>query len=443
MPKLLIIDDEDKLRALLARILGLEGFIVLQAPTAAAGLRLIEKEAPDIILCDVKLPDMSGLELLGKIKALAPETEVILLTAYGTISDGVEAIKKGAFDYLTKGDDNERIIPLVMNALEKRNLRRRVANLEQRIKLSFDFTSITGTSKPIRHAVSLAKRVAPTSTTVLLQGETGTGKEVFAQAIHEASGRKKNSFLAINCSGFSREIMESELFGYRAGAFTGALKNKRGLFEEADGGTLFLDEIGEIPLDIQAKLLRVLENGSFLKLGETQERKVDVRIIAATNKNLKEEVENGRFREDLYFRISAFTIFLPPLHERREDILLLADHFIDLLARKQAVTIRSVSPEFKELLRTHSWKGNIRELKNVLERAVILSDGGILSAELLPDDIRYPKKQSAGPGLDLQSMEASHIAKVLHDVDGNKAEAARVLNIGISTLYRKIEDYHI
>jgi len=443
MPKLLIIDDEDKLRALLARILGLEGFTVLQAPTAAAGLRLIEKEAPDIILCDVKLPDMSGLELLGKIKALAPETQVILLTAYGTISDGVEAIKKGAFDYLTKGDDNERIIPLVMNALEKRNLRRRVENLEQRIKLSFDFTSITGTSKPIRQAVSLATRVAPTSTTVLLQGETGTGKEVFAQAIHEASGRKKNSFLAINCSGFSREIMESELFGYRAGAFTGALKNKRGLFEEADGGTLFLDEIGEIPLDIQAKLLRVLENGSFLKLGETQERKVDVRIIAATNKTLKEEVENGRFREDLYFRISAFTIFLPPLRERREDILLLADHFIDLLARKQAVSIRSVSPEFKELLRNHRWKGNIRELKNVLERAVILSEGGILSAELLPDDIRYPKKQSAGPGLDLQSMEASHIAKVLHDVDGNKAEAARVLNIGISTLYRKIEDYHI
>jgi len=443
MSNLLIIDDEDKLRSLLKRILELEDYQVYTVGNAQAALTLLQKESIDVVLSDVKLPDMNGLDLLEQIKSLYPSIEVVMLTAYGTIDDGVKAIKKGAFDYITKGDDNDRIIPLIKKATEKSLLQQQVLKLENRIYHKFSFDSILGNSLLLKTAISLAKKVAVTSTTVMLLGETGTGKEVFAQAIHAASNRKNKNFVAINCSGFSREIMDSELFGYRAGAFTGATKNTKGLFEEADQGTMFLDEIGELPLEVQAKLLRVLESGTFLKVGDTQEKKVNVRLITATNRDLKKEVKEGRFREDLYFRICTFSIELPSLRERKEDIVLLANFFAFEYGKKLGIPIKQLAQDFLDRIIEHAWKGNIRELKNIMERSVILSEEGIITAKFLPEDIRNSYLPSAIAQIDLASIEALHISDILRLTNGNKAEAARILKIGISTLYRKIEEFGI
>jgi len=443
MSNLLIIDDEDKLRSLLKRILELEDYQVYTVGNAQAALTLLQKESIDVVLSDVKLPDMNGLDLLEQIKSLYPSVEVVMLTAYGTIDDGVMAIKKGAFDYITKGDDNDRIIPLIKKATEKSLLQQQVLKLENRIYHKFSFDSILGNSLLLKTAISLAKKVAVTSTTVMLLGETGTGKEVFAQAIHAASNRKNKNFVAINCSGFSREIMDSELFGYRAGAFTGATKNTKGLFEEADQGTMFLDEIGELPLEVQAKLLRVLESGTFLKVGDTQEKKVNVRLITATNRDLKKEVKEGRFREDLYFRICTFSIELPSLRERKEDIVLLANFFAFEYGKKLGIPIKQLAQDFLDRIIEHAWKGNIRELKNIMERSVILSEEGIITAKFLPEDIRNSYLPLAIAQIDLASIEALHISDILRLTNGNKAEAARILKIGISTLYRKIEEFGI
>ena len=316
MAKILIIDDEEQLRKLLARIIALEGYEVAEAADCAGGLRMLRRYEPDVVLCDVKLPDGNGVEMVERIKQAMPSAEVILLTAYGNIPDGVQAIKNGAFDYITKGDDNNKILPLLSRATEKAQMQRRLARLEDKLSEEHSFDRIIGSSESLRSAVALARKVAVTDTSVLLTGETGTGKEVFAQAIHHASPRAKGAFVAVNCSAFSKELLESELFGHRAGSFTGATKDKKGLFEEADKGTLFLDEIGEMPVELQAKLLRVLECGEFIKIGETRPTKVDLRIIAATNRDLEKEIASGNFREDLFFRLSVFRIHLPSLRER-------------------------------------------------------------------------------------------------------------------------------
>ena len=298
--KILIIDDEEQLRKLLARIIGLEGYEVAQAEDCAAGLKLLERYAPDVVLCDVKLPAGHGVDMAAKIKAAAPEVEVILLTAYGNIPDGVQAIKNGAFDYITKGDDNNKILPLLSRATEKAQMQRRLARLEDKLFEEHSFDRIIGSSEALRQAVNLARKVAATDTSVLLTGETGTGKEVFAQAIHQAGPRAREAFVAVNCSAFSKELLESELFGHRAGSFTGATKDKKGLFEEADKGTLFLDEIGELSLAMQTRLLRVLQDGEIMRVGSSKPRKVNVRIIAATTRNHAERVEKSLFRRDLY-----------------------------------------------------------------------------------------------------------------------------------------------
>lgn len=320
MSKVLIIDDEKQLRGLLARIIGLEGYEVEQAGDCASGLKILARWRPEVVLCDVKLPDGNGVELVARIKETVPDTEVILLTAYGNIPDGVQAIKSGAFDYITKGDDNNKILPLLSRAVEKARGQRRAGGAEDRGAAVYSFDRIIGNSVPIREAVALARKVAETDASVLLTGETGTGKEVFAQAIHYAGARRKEAFVAVNCSAFSKELLESELFGHRAGSFTGATKDKKGLLEEADKGTLFLDEIGEMPVELQAKLLRVLETGEFIKVGETKPTRVDLRIIAATNRDLEREIRERNFREDLYFRLSVFRIGLPSLSERISDV---------------------------------------------------------------------------------------------------------------------------
>jgi two-component system NtrC family response regulator len=437
----LIIDDEKKICSLLARIIELEGFKIFQANTAKDGLKILRAEDIHVVISDVKLPDMNGVELIKEIKKIRPCAEVINLTAFGTIQDGVMAMRNGAFDYITKGDDNDKIIPLVYKAMDKAKLNSRVADLENKVIKKYNFGSILGHSTAILEAVSLAQKVAVSNTTVLLLGETGTGKEVFAQAIHYESARKLKPFVAVNCSGFSPELLESELFGYKAGAFTGAVKDKKGLLEEANEGTLFLDEIGELSLDLQAKLLRVLENQTYIKVGDTQTSQVNVRIVAATNRDLKQEAETEKFRLDLYYRLSVFTIELPPLSRRKGDILLIATHYLAEFTAKVNKPEFIVDKEFSRLLSTHSWKGNIRELKNVMERVVILAESNVLTPGLLPYEFHEETKGTAT--MNMQDIERQHISKVLKYTRGNKTETARLLGIGLTTLYRKIDEYKI
>ncbi len=442
MSKILIIDDEEKLRSLLSRIIKLEGFEVIEVSNVKAGYKAVEREEPDVILCDVKLPDGNGVDFVTEVKKKHPMIEVILLTAYGNIPDGIQAMKNGAFDYITKGNDNDKIIPLLYKAIAKSELQNKVALLEKQVGKKYNLSSITGNSKAILAAKELAQKVAQTDTTVLLTGETGTGKEVFAQAVHNSSKRAAKSFLALNCSAFSKELLESEIFGHKAGAFTGAVKDKKGLIEEANEGTLFLDEIGEMPFDLQAKMLRVLETSEFIKVGDTKSTRVNVRFIAATNRNLEEEVKEGKFREDLFYRLNVFAILLPPLRDRKTDIPLFVHQYISLFSAKTNKAIKGITKEAEDLLQQQNWKGNVRELKNVIERAVILADGDWITIDNLPYDFRSSATSTINI-YDLSLVEKQHIQKVLQQTNGNKTETARLLNIGLTTLYRKMEEYNI
>lgn len=443
--KILIIDDEEKLRSLLKRIVGLEGYAVTEAGNLKAAFKILDKEDINVILCDVRLPDGNGVDFVTEIKVKYPLIEIILVTAYGNIPDAIQAMKNGAFDYITKGDDNDRLIPLLNKAIEKVNLQNRIRQLENQVGKKYSFESIIGNSDLIKNAVALARKVSPTDATVLLLGETGTGKEVFAQAIHNNSKRKDKPFIAINCSAFGKELLESEIFGHKAGAFTGATKDKKGLIEEANAGTLFLDEIGEMHIDLQSKLLRVLETNEFFKVGDTKPTKVSVRIIAATNRDLHQDLADGKFREDLYYRLNVFTISLPPLRDRKKDIPLFASFYLKFFADKTNTRVISMDPEFTDHLLNHEWRGNIRELKNVMERAVILANSHELSISDLPLELQAQshQQQNGMSAFDLSSVEKLHIQRVLNHTKGNKTEAARLLNIGLTTLYRKIEEFNI
>ncbi|MFV8379542.1 sigma-54-dependent transcriptional regulator [Flavobacterium sp. LB3R33] len=445
LKNILIIDDEEKLRSLLARIVKSEGFEVFEAPDLKSGFKKLEHNDIDVILCDVKLPDGNGVDFVQKIKTNFPLTEVILLTAFGKIADGVQAMKNGAFDYIVKGDDNDKIIPLLYKALEKVQLIKKVQQLEKRISDKYSFDTIIGKSKGLEQVIDLAKKVAKTDSTVLLTGETGTGKEVFAQAIHENSNRVGKSFVALNCSTFSKEILESELFGHKQGAFTGAVKDKKGFIEEANGGTLFLDEIGEMPLELQAKLLRVLETNEYIQIGDTTPRKSNFRLIAATNRNLKTESEEHRFRSDLYFRLNIFEITIPPLRERIKDIAPLTNYFVKQFSEKVNKKIVSIEGDFLHKMETYHWPGNVRELKNVIERSVILAEDFNLTQDVLPYEIQHQQDNSNKTisAFSMQSIEKLHIQKVLNYTKGNKAETARLLEIGVATLYRKLDEYNI
>ena len=445
MNKLLIIDDEEQIRRLLSRLLGLEGFEVFQASDCRTGLKMSENHTPLIVLCDVRLPDGNGVDLIARIKKMSPLSEIIMLTAHGNIADGVQAIKNGAFDYITKGDDNNKIIPLINSALEKALMNKRLKQLEAEVGNKYSFESILGESKQIKNAISLAKKVAATEIPVLLTGETGTGKEVFAQAIHISGSRHNKSFVAVNCSAFSKELLSSEMFGHKAGSFTGATKDKKGLFEEANNGTIFLDEIGEMEFELQAKLLRIIETGEFLKIGDTKPTRVNVRIIAATNRNLQKEIEENRFREDLFYRLSVFQIHLPSLSERQNDIEIFAKAFIDTFSIKLTRRINKISTDYMEALKRHVWRGNIRELRNVIERSLIVCSDDELNLEDLPIEILNDQlehiTENRSSDFEMAGMERRHIARVLQFTNGNKTETARLLKIGLTTLYRKIEEY--
>jgi len=444
MNNVLLIDDEEKIRSLLKRIITLEGYTVFEAETLKIAKNILDRESIDVVLCDVKLPDGNGVDFVKNIKPFYPSAEIILLTAYGNIPDGVQAMKNGAFDYIIKGDDNDKIIPLLNRAIEKVQLQKRIQQLEHQVGKQFRFEDILGESPLIQEAINLAKKVAPTDATVLLLGETGTGKEVFAQAIHNASKRMHNAFMALNCSAFTKELLESEIFGHKAGAFTGATKDKKGLIEEANNGTLFLDEIGEMPVELQSKLLRVLETNEFIKVGDTKSTKVNVRFIAATNRDLQVDVNEGKFREDLFYRLNVFSITLPALRERKKDIPILAKYFVEFFANKLNKKIQIITKDFLERLQNHNWKGNIRELKNIIERACILENSDQLTISSLPLELQTLNlKLQTLSAFDLASVEKLHIQRVLNHTKGNKTEAARLLNIGLTTLYRKIEEYKI
>ncbi len=447
MSKILVVDDEVQIRTLLSRMLELERYEVCQAGDCRTALKQLEFQSPDVVLCDVFLPDGNGVDLVSSVKKTTPNVEIILLTAHGNIPDGVQAIKNGAFDYITKGDDNNKIIPLVSRAVEKARMNVRLEKLEKKVGHTYSFDSVLGDSKALKDAVSLARKVSGTDVPVLLTGETGTGKEVFAQAIHYNSKRAKQNFVAVNCSSFSKELLESEMFGHKAGSFTGALKDKKGLFEEADNGTIFLDEIGEMAFELQAKLLRILETGEYIKIGDTKPTRVNVRVVAATNRNLPEEITAGRFREDLFYRLSVFQIHLPPLRERAGDVRILAKAFVKDFSVRLARPVTEITPAFLEALEQQPWKGNIRELRNVIERSLIVCESERLDVADLPLDIQnthYEQSDETTPGsFELSAMERRHIARVLEYTKGNKTEAARLLKIGLTTLYRKIEEYGV
>ena len=443
MNKILIIDDEPTIRMLLSRILELEGYEVLKAKDRATALYTLKNNEVQVVLCDVFLPDGNGVDMVEELQQLVPAAKIILLTAHGNIPDGVQAIKNGAFDYIVKGDDNRKIIPIVSRAMDAIASEKKKKKPDASTAKSHTFDTIVGKSTAISEVIRQAKKVAATDVTVLINGETGTGKEVFAQAIHHASHRSSEAFLALNCSAFSRELLESELFGYKAGAFTGAVKDKKGLLEEANHGTVFLDEMGEMALELQSKLLRVLETGEFVKVGDTKTTHVDVRILSATNRNLKEEIANGRFREDLYFRLSVFRLELPPLRQRKEDILPLAQHFIEQYARQIGCPAPVMSSESKNLFLSYPWPGNVREMMNAVEHALIVCESEITNHDLPIDMLSGDTSTVADDSLDLKSLERNHIIKVLRHTHGNKTETARLLKIGLTTLYRKIEEYGI
>ena len=441
MVQILVIDDEEPIRKLLTRIIELEGYKVSTASCCREALQLLSQQQYDVILCDVFLPDGNGVDFILEIKKYSGDAAIILLTAHGNIEDGVQAIKNGAFDYITKGDDNRKIIPTINRAVDETEKKKgkKTASVA-----SYSFDTIVGESKELQQAIMLARKVSKTDAVVLLTGETGTGKEVFAHAIHQASQRADKPIVDINCSAFSKDLLESELFGYKAGAFTGALKDKKGLFEVANHGTVFLDEIGEMAHDLQAKLLRVLETGEYIKIGDTKPTKVDVRIISATNRDLKKEIETGNFREDLYFRLSVFQICLPPLRERKDDIESLSYMFLDRFAHKLKKKISGITPEVLDILRNAEWKGNVRELRNVIERCSIVCEEQI-TFEDLPLELQK-RKSDVSPvkdSFELAEIERMHIIKVLQYTNGNKTETARLLKIGLATLYRKIETYKI
>lgn len=429
--KVLIIEDEILQRTLYSRILKSDGYLVFEAENLKRARDIYQNNPIEVCIVDVGLPDGNGIDFLTELKSNLPDSELIVFTNTGSIMDGVRAIKNGAFDYLIKGEAPEKLQRLVSLAMQQALKKKKKDSIDQ----NKNFSGIIGESEAIKRVKAMGAKVAVTSANVLLLGETGVGKDKFAEAIHFSSKRAENPFVAINCSSIGKEMLESELFGYKAGAFTGAARDKRGLFEEANGGTIFLDEIGEMSLNLQSRILRVLENKSFIKLGDTKTTYVDSRLIAATHVDLLQAVKDGRFREDLYYRLSSFVIEIPPLRNRDEDINLLMRFYVKKLSLDMEVDEPEITSSFLHKLQRHSWHGNVRELINVLERAIILSSG-VLTADLVEITQSDPK-ESAG---NLHNLERLHIEKVLLECMGNKRKAARKLGISVATLYRKINE---
>lgn len=442
---ILIADDEQEIRDSLSLILEDEDYECDTAPDGETALEQIRNNNIDILIADIKMPKMDGMELLEKTKKISPQTLPIIITAYATVETAVQALRSGAADYILKPLDFDEVIVRVNHLMDHRNMELENKYLREQIDKKFNFNNIIGDSPAMREVYNMVQRVSQSTTNVLISGTSGTGKELVARAIHANSDRADKPFIPINCGAIPDNLFESELFGYKKGAFTGANMDKDGVFKTANTGTLFLDEVAEIPLHIQVKLLRAIESKEIKPLGSNNTVTVDVRIIAATNKNLLEEVENGQFREDLYYRLNIVEINLPGLSERKEDIPLLVKHFIEKYNRELKRNVKGVDNETMKTLMNYKWKGQVRELENVIERAVLLCDNEYITMEDLPPstskdlDDYYPDDLKEAS----KNFERQHIAAILRRSDGDKKKAADLLNIGLSSLYRKIEELNV
>ena len=451
MPTILVVDDKDSMRNMLTETLVDEGYQVDAAEDGLKALDLVRNKTYDLVVTDLKMPEVDGLQVLEGVKEVAAETAVIMMTAYGTIEDAVSAMKSGAYDFITKPFDAEYFCVLVNRALENRRLQAENSLLRQELLHREGFGDIVGKTPKMIEICQLIEKVAGSDASVLLQGETGTGKELFARAIHALSPRKERPFIAINCAAIPSELLENELFGSEKGAFTGAHARKIGKFEIANNGTVFLDEIGDMDIALQAKLLRVLQNRNFERLGGTKAIEVDVRVVAATNMDLNDHIKAKRFREDLYYRLSVFPVNIPPLRERAEDIRELADYFLVKYCRDMKKPLKSLSREAAGLLERYHWPGNVRELENTVERAVILAEGKKITPDHLAIRLRRTDEIQLREGAGLKEIGASAqaraeraaIIRVLKEVRGNKRKASRVLKIDYTTLFDKIKKYSI
>lgn len=451
MPNILIIDDEPLIRLSISDALKIEGYNIQSAESGGEGLEAIKKSAYDVIITDLKLPEVDGLQILKACKQYSPRAKILMITAYATVETAVEAMKQGAYDYITKPFSMDELILVVKHLIELRDLEDENIYLKEKIGDRYDFSSIIAKSAKMRDIFEKIKVVSQSDATVLISGESGTGKELIANAIHYNSLRKDEAFVKVSCAALPETLLEAELFGHEKGAFTGAIKQKKGRFELAHKGTLFLDEIGEISPTMQVKLLRVLQEREFERLGGTETINVDVRIICATQRDLKKEAQKGRFREDLYYRLNVVPIHLPPLRERKEDILILVDHFLDYYAKQANKPIKSLSLEVRELLLKYDFPGNVRELENSIERAVTLCRDGEIQPWDLPEDICSccdagfkvaNRLHFSEPLTDAMSVfEKQYISRVIEEAKGNKTLAARILGISRKTLWEKCKQY--
>lgn len=444
--KILAVDDEKSIRDSLSMILSDEGYEVNSAADGEEALKLINDENFDVIISDIKMPGVDGMELLSKASKVSPETFFIIMTAYASVNTAVEALRHGAFDYLIKPVEFDDLLIRVKRLLDYKQLSIENKMLKQRTIEEGDFSHIIGKSEPMKKIFELIKQVAPTNSNVLISGKSGTGKELAAKAIHNNSLRRDQIFLPINCGAISENLIESELFGHKKGSFTGATEEKQGLFKVADGGTLFLDEIGDLPLNLQVKLLRAIEDRKFLPVGGTKAIETNVRIIAATNQNLYEKTKKGEFREDLFYRLNVVEIKLPSLNERKDDIPLLIDHFIEKYCNEMGKKVLGVDNETMKILMNHDWQGGVRELENVVERAIIFSNKDFITVDNLAEHIRGETDSHTYPDSlkdAIAGFEREHILSVIKKFDYNKEEAAKALKIGLSSLYRKMEELNI
>ena len=454
LDRILVVDDEDLIRWSLQQKLTNWGYRTSEAPNGEMAITVVERESPDLVLLDIHLPDRSGIEVLKAIKESNPRIIVVMMTAYGVLEDAVAAIRLGAYDFVSKPLNFEELRATIANALEAVKLRQEVRHFRERDRSRFSFENIAGESEPVRSAVAMMKKIAVSpATTILFQGESGTGKDLFAKAIHFHSSRAERPFLAVNCAALPENLVESELFGYEKGAFTDARQQKKGLMELADGGTIFLDEIGEMDIGLQAKLLRILEERSFKRVGGVNDVRVDVRVIASSNRNLKQMVEEQKFRPDLYYRLNVITITLPPLRDRGGDALLLARHFIDEYNALFGKSIKGLTPDAERLIAGYRWPGNVRELKNLIERAMILEEGPEIGESAFPvemaeapdhrKNVDLPDISLPENGTSLERVEEELVRQALARTRGNQTRAAQLLDISRDALRYKMKKFHL
>ncbi|RPJ18089.1 MAG: sigma-54-dependent Fis family transcriptional regulator [Desulfobacteraceae bacterium] len=451
--RLLVIDDEENMRHMLTAMLKKTGYLVDTAADGLEGLGMVDREVYDFILCDIKMPKMNGIDFLKRSRGKTGSTTVIMMSAYGTIDTAVEAMKEGAYDYISKPFKADEVFLALKKAEERERLKRENLFLQEQIRKieeNYSFGKMIAKSRSMLSVFNISAKAARYDTTVLITGESGTGKELIAQGIHFGGLRAEKAFVPVNCGGIPENLLESEFFGYKRGAFTGAEKDKKGLFEEADGGTIFLDEIGELPLSLQVNILRVLQENEIRAVGDSKTKKINVRVLAATSKDLEDEIKNSMFRQDLYYRLNVFTIKLPPLRERMEDVPFLCEHFINRFNVKFGKKIREISSSAMALLLKREWHGNVRELENAIERAVVLAEGSILLPEnFLPDTGTKPcvEHPAVYEGYSLKeaqiAIEKRLIGKALAATGGNRTKAAYLLEISHPSLLNKIKTYNI